>query len=185
MRRAEEKRVASWYDTLADSYHELYTEEQSAKHTLVLDFLKPTRFTTLLDVGCGSGTFLRRAVHLYDYAVGVDLSSNMLVLAKREKPSAADLVRATSSMLPFRPESIDGVVSISAVSASKDFQRVVSELERIGTRDSVKVITVLKPPNSKNPFRIPNPTSRTDISKIETLYLLNVPKMPQLVTEST
>lgn len=132
----------------------------------------------MIDVGCGSGTFLRIAVHVYDYAVGVDVSSKMLLLAKREKPSSADLVRATSSMLPFRPGSVDGAVSISAILASEESQQVLAELESICTRDSVKVITVLEPPDSMNSFRIPEAASQTDISNRETLYLLAPKKCP-------
>lgn len=168
--RDDERRVTLWYDTLSDSYDKLYIDEQRVKHDLALDFLKGTRFSTLVDIGSGTGTFLRRAVHVYDYAIGVDLSSKMLLLAKREKPSSADLVRATSSMLPFRTGSVDGAVSISMVSAGEEPHRVVAELERIGKRNSVKVITVLKSPGNVNSFRFPAATSQTSISNRETLY---------------
>lgn len=170
MVREKEKRIESWYDTLSDSYNELYDNEQGPKHDLVLDFFKGRRFRTLVDVGSGPGTFLRRSVHIYDYSVGVDLSSRMLLLAKREKPSCCDLVRATSSMLPIRTGSVDGIVSISSLSVGEELHRVVKELERISTRDSVKAITVLESPSTAKPLSILAATSQRNLSNREVLY---------------
>lgn len=185
MVREDERRVASWYDTLSNSYNELYDNEQGPKHDLVLDFFKGRRLGTLVDVGSGPGTFLRRSVHLCDYSIGVDLSYKMLLLAKREKPSSADLVRATSSMLPFRTGSVDAVVSISSLSAGEELQRVVKEIERISTVDSVRAITVLEPQSKVKPVPNLRATSEKNISNREVLYFFGPSLDQQLGTNST
>lgn len=168
----DEKRIATWYDTLSDSYDELYSKEQSAKHETVLEFLHGNRFKTLLDIGSGTGGFLRRAEHIYDYGVGIDLSQKMLKIAKKGKSAHTDLIVATSSMLPIKSGSVDCAISVSTSVADAELPRSIREMERIGSQDSVKVFTILKSSHQPKIPKLSRTAYQTKLSDRETLYFL-------------
>jgi ubiquinone/menaquinone biosynthesis C-methylase UbiE len=171
--RDEERRVASWYNSLSGSYDELYSEEQSSKHDLVLGFLRGNRFKILVDIGAGTGTFLRRARNRYDWGVGIDVSQKMLRLAKKEKADNVELILASSTKLPIRGGSIDCAVSISTAKADDKLQEFVGEMERIGSKKSMRIATILESSDELSPRSVSNPSFRTRLSNRETLYVLS------------
>ena len=67
----------------------------------------------ILDIGCGSG-FSGRTVEQYGhYWTGIDISRDMLNIAK---DNGADVIQADmGNILPFRPGTFDGCISISAI----------------------------------------------------------------------
>lgn len=67
---------------------------------------------TVLDVGCGTGRFLRKAAQRWPAArlIGVDPAEGMLAEARRQLP-AATFSAGTAEALPVAPESIDLAVS--------------------------------------------------------------------------
>jgi SAM-dependent methyltransferase len=109
----------------------------------VLDALQLTADDALLDVGCGGGVFLRRALKTGCSAVGVDHSQDMVHLARRITDGQATIVHASADRLPFQPRSFTAVSSIVAffffpdpVAALQEFHRVVD-----GDRGRIAVFT--------------------------------------------
>src|SRR5260370_4089390 len=96
----DERQVAEWYNTLSSSYDELYGKEQSQKYETVLEFLGNRHFRVLIDIGCGTVTFLEKAQETYDYAIGIDLSTKMLQIAKCRKSRHTAYISATPSDPP-------------------------------------------------------------------------------------
>jgi ubiquinone/menaquinone biosynthesis C-methylase UbiE len=67
---------------------------------------------SILDAGCGTG-FSTRVVKEQGFdVVGVDVSSEMIKLAKKK---GLKVVRARFSDLPFKDESFNGIISISSL----------------------------------------------------------------------
>jgi ubiquinone/menaquinone biosynthesis C-methylase UbiE len=98
----------------------------------VLEALELTEDDALLDVGCGGGVFLRRALETGCGAVGVDHSQDMVQLARRITEGRAPIVHASADRLPFEPDTFTAVSSIVAffffpdpVAALGEFHRVV------------------------------------------------------------
>jgi ubiquinone/menaquinone biosynthesis C-methylase UbiE len=98
----------------------------------VLDALQLTPDDALLDVGCGGGVFLRRALETGCGAVGVDHSEDMVHLARRITQGRAPIVHASAEKLPFAQDYFTAVSSIVAffffpdpVAALREFNRVV------------------------------------------------------------
>jgi ubiquinone/menaquinone biosynthesis C-methylase UbiE len=170
----DERQVAEWYNTLSSSYDELYGKEQSQKHQAVLEFLGQRRFQVLVDIGCGTGTFLKQAQEIYEYAIGIDLSRKMLQIAKERKTPNTDYVLASSSSLPIKNAASDCTVSISTAKAEPDLPRTISGFERIGHEDSFLVFTLFQPPGASNPVSLANRARSTIISERETLYFLRL-----------
>jgi SAM-dependent methyltransferase len=98
----------------------------------VLEVLQLTAEDSLLDVGCGGGVFLRRALETGCGAVGVDHSKEMVHLARQVTGGRAPIVHAAADRLPFEQDSFTAVSSIVAffffpdpVAALREFNRVV------------------------------------------------------------
>lgn len=132
------ERVMRWYNSLAESYDELYGEEQATKHRLLLQELGEPR-GRILDAGAGSMLLERLLLEegpRHDlWLVALDVS-NMLTKAYamlRASP-LIDAVLGDIFNTPFRPFTFDGVYSITVLGGYGDEAlkavRLMSELLR-------------------------------------------------------
>lgn len=168
----DERQVAEWYDTLSNSYDELYGKEQSQKHETILEFLGSRRFRVLVDVGCGTGAFLEKARDSSDSAIGIDLSRKMLQIARRRETRNTDYVLASSSLLPLKNNSADCTVSISTAKAESNLPVIIGELERISHDDSVLAVSIFQKPGTTIPSSLVTRARSMIISAREILYFL-------------
>lgn len=90
------------------------------------------RDAALLDVGCGTGTTDRLLASQVRTLCGVDISEEMLVMARRNVP-AAQFRSYDGTTLPFGEGSFDVVVAICALHhvPPADQEHFVSELHRV------------------------------------------------------
>jgi SAM-dependent methyltransferase len=73
---------------------------------------------TVLDVGCGVGRWSARLASVAALVVGLDLSREMILKAKKrmdKKGLSADFVVASTHMLPFIPRAFDAIVSVTVL----------------------------------------------------------------------
>ena len=168
----EDQRVAELYNTLSASYDELYSQEQSSKHEAVMEFVKNERFEILVDVGCGSGTFLQTSQQLYQYAVGIDISGEMLRTAKKKIPGNIDLVLATSRTLPIKNDAADALVSISTLKADSSLPHLLTEMSRICRKNGVLAVSLFQDLETQIPLLLSDSEQSAKISNRETLYFL-------------
>ena len=168
----EERRVAEWYNNLSHSYDELYGHEQSFKQKKVLDFMCDKRFRILVDVGCGSGALLSHAVSFYDYAIGIDLSINMLRAARKKRSNKTDFVLGTSRLLPMRDGVADCLVSISTLKTDSTLPANLAELRRLMNAEGLLAVSLFH--ELENPSRFdPSDTIQSSrISSRESMYFL-------------
>jgi SAM-dependent methyltransferase len=102
----------------------------------VLDALRLTSDDTLLDVGCGGGVFIRRALQTGCRAVGIDHSRDMVRLARKTNGDRARIVLGSAEHLPFEDAGFTAISCLVAflffpepVTALREFRRVL-ERER-------------------------------------------------------
>ena len=181
---SEEKRVAEWYNNLSHSYDELYGHEQSFKQEKVLDFMYNKRFGILVDVGCGSGAFLDDAVSFYDYAIGIDLSINMLKAARKKRSSKHDVVLATSRALPMRNGIADCLVSISTLKADSTLPANLRELRRLLNGEALLAVSLFQEPGGPRPFDSSEPFQSSRISNRESIYFFTCQSGRQPVSKT-
>jgi SAM-dependent methyltransferase len=109
----------------------------------VLDALQLTPEDQLLDVGCGGGVFLRRALETGCGAVGVDHSHDMVQLARRITAGRAPIVHASADGLPFERDSFTAISCIVAFFFFPDPAAALREFRRVldGERGRIAVYT--------------------------------------------
>jgi ubiquinone/menaquinone biosynthesis C-methylase UbiE len=172
-------RIAEYYDSLSNSYDQLYGEEQSKKHQKVLTLVGGKTFDLLIDVGCGTGTMLRQIAGHSTRAVGTDISLGMLKNATRNATIGnIDFVRADCSTLPFRSAVSDCVLSIS-VMKTDHAQTQLSELWRIAMPGGTLMLTAFHFDRGTTSLPRPFGTSthlKVPLSARESLYLITLPR---------
>lgn len=124
------RRIAQDYDKWYETPKGVYADEQEKKL-----FLKLTEFKkgqTLLDVGCGTGHFSFWFYNLGLKVTGIDLSLEMLKVAKSKlKNKEIEFFRGDASLLPFSDNSFDLVVLITTLEFTSNPRQVLSEAFRV------------------------------------------------------
>lgn len=127
-----------WFTTAIGSLVKKYETE------LILDLLKPKRGEIILDAGCGTGIFTLDILSSGSKAVGLDVSLPMLLQAgKKLKGYPFQMVLADMLNLPFRKNSFDKVVSVTALEFIEDAKGAVKELFRVTRKGGCIVVATL------------------------------------------
>src|SRR5262245_23632724 len=84
----------------------------------------------VLDLGCGTGAFLRAAADRGARVVGLDAAEGLLTVA-RERVPEADLHAGDMQELPFGDDGFDVVTSFSSLFFADDMTRALSEARRV------------------------------------------------------
>ncbi len=108
------------YNKLAKSYDELHYKEQLEKVNLIIKELK-IKSENILDVGCGTALYSG----LFKNYLGIDNSIGMI------KNAHANILYGNAEDLPFKDNSFDIVISISAVHNFNDPNKAISEIRRV------------------------------------------------------
>jgi ubiquinone/menaquinone biosynthesis C-methylase UbiE len=140
----EERATASGYDDWAASYDDR-DPSTWLDEPFLLEHLKPLSGCRVLDMGCGTGRYLRRLPPSAYRITGVDLSKNMLSRARQTIGNRKDtsLVQASVTCLPFQPRSFDRIMSglvIDHVGSVEQFFRQLSDVVVVGGRAVVAAV---------------------------------------------
>lgn len=119
----------AWYATRRGAW---IGEEE---YRLIASLLAPRPGETLLDVGCGTGYFTRRfAAGAADgNVVGIDIDLNMLRFAAGHS-RGTNFVAADARRLPFRDDSFDLVISVTALCFIREEKQALREMLRVARR---------------------------------------------------
>jgi ubiquinone/menaquinone biosynthesis C-methylase UbiE len=134
----------SWFTTPIGALVKRFEAE------LLIDLLRPCRREVILDAGCGTGVFTFDLLSFGTSIIGIDISLPMLMRA-REKARAYHLHLSLGdiSSLPFRENSFDKVVSVTALEFIKDAEGAVRELFRVTQKGGSIIVATL---NSLSPW---------------------------------
>ncbi len=89
---SQKDKVIRYYDQESKIYNDIYSKDISkqefypanaVRFEMILDYLKASNVKTVLDVGCGAGTPLKRLLEEGFDAQGFDFSSGMVDIAKK------------------------------------------------------------------------------------------------------
>ena len=130
------EQIERYYDALANTYDDYYNDEISKAEDfligkLISDLINP--YDNVLDCGCGTGlakTLLSGVPCRY---TGVDISNNMLEIAKCKHPNENFIHGDIANMPYLESDSFDSVISLNGAfshvlnynDAIKEFMRVI------------------------------------------------------------
>jgi ubiquinone/menaquinone biosynthesis C-methylase UbiE len=126
------------YNNIAQRYHN--TEKNAVTlwnlgYDHLIRYLHPSVNKTILDYGCGSGTFCRFLSEKKAIVTGVDISENMIKVAKEIATDGIGYFQITSGNLDFLPENtFDYVVSnfvFCTISSRQEIIKVLNSINRV------------------------------------------------------
>ena len=142
----EKKEIARRYDSSAEIYDNRYSEIQEKKYREIFSRVNIRSQKSIIDVGCGSGTFLgivEKSLTDRSLLVGADLSFEMIKIAHNKYPNV-DFVVADSDNLPFKESTFTGVFSVTHLQNLPIPDTTIREINRISTEKADIAISVLR-----------------------------------------
>jgi SAM-dependent methyltransferase len=115
----------AWYDTPRGRWI------GELEWTAVRDALRLQPSDTVLDVGCGTGWFTRRAEAVTARVVGLDIDPASLELARHKGAGRAEYLTGDATCLPFAEAAFDKVMSIAALCFVSDWPSAIAEIARV------------------------------------------------------
>ena len=127
--------IDTTYNSVAPLYDETFDDISVRADELkwLREHLKKIPSQKLLDIGCGTGSFMRAISDLVENAHGVDLSSGMIKQAQRRSPpqeTNLTFSKIDGPQLPFADNSFDIVTSVLSF-RYLDWDPIVSEILRV------------------------------------------------------
>lgn len=103
----------------------------SRQERLIMDLVAPATGETLLDVGCGTGNFLRVFQKARCVLTGIESSADALALARHKLGESCELVQGTADELPFSDNEFDVVTLINDLDTHDNPALVIAEAIRV------------------------------------------------------
>jgi len=107
---------------------QLFAELEQQQLYKAIDFADPDN--SVLEVGCGTGRFLRKIPEDYDL-VGVDISPHMTKECKNTIQRESDIVVGESGDLPFKSDSFEFVYTIRVLNQLKSAEYAIQTLHEL------------------------------------------------------
>ncbi|MCY4112682.1 MAG: class I SAM-dependent methyltransferase [Chloroflexi bacterium] len=104
--------VTRGYDACAQAYHESRKVQAAAEIRGLLDRLDDG--SAVLDVGCGAGVPIAESLADCHRVTGVDVSREMVRLARRHVPTG-EFMCADVMSISFKPSSFDAIVALYSI----------------------------------------------------------------------
>ena len=108
---------------------------------MVVSELRPRRYEALLDIGCGSGVFLKELALHGQRLFALDrhgLMDRVKDMTQKEHITV-HLVEGSALDLPFAPDSFDGVVSVSVLEHLHQPLQALNEIRRV-TKEGGRIV---------------------------------------------
>lgn len=137
VQRYDKAAVQRSFDKASSSYvaHN-QVQSQVAHHLLHACKSSVAKCATLLDLGCGPGVNTRSLTEISESYIGLDLSANMLAMARQRTcaehlAAHAQFIHADMDNLPLANDCVDVIYSSLAIQWSANPRGLVKQLERV------------------------------------------------------
>jgi len=138
--------VMQRYDLTAHIYDIRYAEEQTAKIEAVMESINMEKEGLVLDVGCGTGLLFEYVANKAEAIVGLDISRETLLQAKRRAKKFANvhLILADSDNVPLKEDVFSHVFALTLIQNTPNPFKTLNEIKRVSKENAVIVVTGLK-----------------------------------------
>lgn len=119
-------RIAPVYDTWANGQHQRVASR-------LVDLATPSKGETALDIATGTGLVANLIAPRVEpgFVIGIDLSENMLAIARAKKVKNVQYIGMAAEDLVFRPQTFDLVAMGEALSYLADPNTALAEANRV------------------------------------------------------
>jgi len=125
----------TYYDAVAEVYDDeveqtVHQSESNQRRMdqIVESLARKTKGNLFLDLGCGTGNVLKLGQRHFGRTIGVDVSLNMLKVARR---NGLEAVQADTLFLPFKASVFDVVSVFSVLHHIYDYHLVFRQVSRV------------------------------------------------------
>lgn len=138
--------VMQRYDLTAHIYDVRYAEEQTAKIEAVMESINMEKEGLVLDVGCGTGLLFEYVSHKAEAIVGLDISRETLLQAKKRAKKFANvhLILADSNNVPLKEDVFSYVFALTLIQNTPNPFKTLNEIKRVSKENAVIIVTGLK-----------------------------------------
>ncbi|MBF8249584.1 MAG: Methyltransf 11 protein [Candidatus Levybacteria bacterium] len=154
--------VANWYDQLLEKDDDSYQKRLILPNLLRL--VEAKKGEIIVDLACGQGFFAREFSKLGAKVIGVDISPELIELARQDK-SVEYHVSPAHKLDFLQNQSVNKVIIILSLQNIENVQEVIKEVNRI-LKPKGKLFLVLNHPA----FRIPKASSWGWDDKLKVQY---------------
>lgn len=142
----DQRATAAGYDRWAASYDD-NDPSTWLDEPFLLKHLQPFSGCRILDVGCGTGRYLRHLSTSTYRMTGMDLSRNMLVRARRQIGERTDicLVQSSAGCLPFKARTFDRIMSGLVIDHMTSVDHWFREISSLLTMNGRVVVSAVHP----------------------------------------
>jgi malonyl-CoA O-methyltransferase len=137
----------------------------------------------VLDIGCGTGRWLRWAVDHGANALGADFSHEMLRVAANKPGLDGRIAEADAMRIPFRDASADLVLSALVIGHLRPIAGAMAELARIAAPGARVIVTDFHPGALKRGWKRTFKSGADTIELQSDFYAISELAHPQLVLE--
>lgn len=155
MRKDEEDARSAYDEDSAKQYHLTRTEKEGVSGFHCKEVEHPIMFSLVpedlecrivLDVGCGSGIHLQEYLKRGGECYGIDISEDMIRLARENCPGAEVSVGSVYG-LEFRDNFFDVITASLVYSCVEDLNAAFTEMNRVLAKDGLFIFTMPHPIN--------------------------------------
>ena len=128
--------TARWYDKIFEPINK-------GLRLLGLRMFRPKKGMSILDVGCGTGSYLEFFKKFQCSLFGIESSPAMLAIAKERLGGGADLYHGSAADMPYPDQSFDLIVSMLVLHEIDHLIRltVIDEIKRV-LKPSGKILLI-------------------------------------------
>ncbi len=124
----QEQKISEWYDDW-HRQHGIRSWRGESAYPPLVKFLNAKPGNRLLDVGCGTGFFLKAAAESGLDTHGIDVSVEAVKIAKEVSPDSNVFVRSMQKLDGIGP--FDFVTAFGSLEHSPDIEKALAEIYRV------------------------------------------------------
>jgi ubiquinone/menaquinone biosynthesis C-methylase UbiE len=146
------KNVEKYFDDVSHDYlsYKYLTLERSfysERQKVIVDLINQadkSKYKNVLDAGCGPGIILKDILEQKYIGYGIDISQNMLKLAKKYLSKYEHFLLSNTDIecLPFKDNSFDIIYSAGVIEYLNSDEKVLSEFKRLLRKDGILILPV-------------------------------------------
>ena len=159
--------VAEWYDSYLETNPDSYQEKVIAPNLLrLLDIKKGMK---VLDLACGQGFFSRKFKALGADVVGVDISKELIITAKKHSQGIEYVVSPAHQISFLKDASFNVITIVLAIQNIEEINEVFAQAKRVLVKGG-RLIMVLNHPTFRVPKRSDwgfDPRNNTQYRRVE------------------